>query len=120
MTTTRLPLTALLPLLLLGCRSGYDVDVRNQTDQPITARLQVPHTDGAPKTLQEKYIGIGDRDRLFIQRDRREPVSLVVDFKGNLGYPATLDLSRGATIVNVRRNDEGAKGRLMLEAIPRP
>jgi hypothetical protein len=109
-----------LPLALLGCRAGYDVDVRNLTDQPITAKLTVPHTDGAPQTLREKFVGVGDRASLFIQQDASKPVALVVDFQGNVGYPATLDLERGSTIVNVRRSDEGGRGRLQLESVPRP
>jgi hypothetical protein len=107
------------PAVLLGCRAGYDVDVRNLTDEPVTARLQMRHTDGAPQVLRERYIGIGDTERLFVQRDSREPVSLAVDAKGDTS-PAVLDLSRGATSVTVRRNSEPGKGRLMLEAAPRP
>jgi hypothetical protein len=107
------------PAVLVGCRSGYDVDVRNQTDAPITARLQIPHTDGAPQTLREAYVGIGDTGHLFIQRDSREPVTLVVDAKGDLA-PASVDLTRGATTVTVRRNSEPGQGRLALEAAPRP
>jgi hypothetical protein len=118
--SARLALLAALPMALVGCRAGYDVDIRNLTDQPITAKLSVPHTDGAPQTLQERFIGVGNREHLFVQRDAGERVSLVVDFRGNVGYPATLDLSRGATVVNVRRSDEGATGRLTLEALPRP
>ena len=108
------------PLALVGCRAGYDVDVRNLSDQPITAKLTAGHTDGAPLVLREKYVGVGDRTNLFVQRDANVPVALVVDFQGNVGYPATVDLSKGSTIVNVRRADEGARGRLQLEVIPRP
>jgi hypothetical protein len=106
--------------VLVGCRAGYEVDVRNLTDQPITARLTVPHTDGAPQTLQEHYVGIGDRKTMFTQQDASKPVALSVDFQGNVGYPAVLDLSRGQTIVNVRRSDEGGRGRIQIEAVPRP
>ena len=109
-----------VPFLLAGCRSGYDVDVRNMTDQPVTARLTAPHTDGAPMTLDERYVGPGDRGHLFKQTDSGVHVSLSVDFAGNTGYPAILDLSRGQTIVNVRRADQGPKGRLQLEEVARP
>ena len=119
MTRSARLIVSLVPLALLGCRAGYDVDVRNLTDEPVTARLQIPHTDGAPKVLGEKYIGIGDTERLFIQRDSREPVSLSVDAKGDTS-PALLDLTQGATSVTVRRNSEAGNGRLMLEASPRP
>lgn len=109
-----------LPAILVGCRSGYDVDVRNLTDQPIHARLVTPHQDGANVKLRETRLGPGDRGSLFVQRDARERVALEVDFAGNIGYPATLDLVRGKTVVNVRRADTGAQGRLILEEVPRP
>jgi hypothetical protein len=119
MSTTRLLAAALLPLALAGCRAGYDVNVRNMTDEPVTARLQFRHTDGAPQVLTQKFVGIGDTEHLFIQRDSREPVSLEVDAQGDHS-PAVLDLTQGATSVTVRRNSEAGKGRLMLEASPRP
>jgi hypothetical protein len=101
---------------VVGCRAGYDVDVRNLTDQPITAKLTTPHTDGAPFVLTKRYVGVGDKGSLFIQREASEKVALTVDFEGNPGYPATVDLSQGATIVNVRRADPG---RVQLEIVPR-
>jgi hypothetical protein len=47
-------------------------------------------------------------------------MALEVDFAGNVGYPATLDLARGKTVVNIRRADEGSKGRIRIEEVPRP
>jgi hypothetical protein len=119
-TIRRAAAIALFPLALAGCRSGYDVNVRNLTDQPVTANLNVPFGDGAPRTLSSRYIGPGDRQNLFVQTDYKVPVTLAVDFAGNVGYPATLDLTRGQTVVNVRRSEPGPQGRLQLEAIPRP
>ena len=119
-TLCRLSAALLVSLALAGCRSGYDVNVRNLTDQPVTAKLNVPFGDGAPRTTASRYIGPGDRQNLFVQTDYKVPVTLSVDFAGNVGYPATLDLSRGETVVNVRRSDAGPQGRLQLEAIPRP
>jgi hypothetical protein len=117
--TLRLAVAAALPLALLGCHTGYDVNVRNLTDEPVTARLQMRHSDGAPQTLAQKFIGIGDTEHLSAQRDSRVPVSLEIDAQGDHS-PATLDLTQGATSVTVRRNSEPGKGRLMLEASPRP
>jgi hypothetical protein len=111
---------AFLPLALAGCRSGYEVSVRNLTDQPVTARLNVPFSDGAPKTVTNRYIGIGDRQSMFVQTDANVRVSLSVDFAGNVGHPATIDLSPGQTVVNVRRTDQGPQGHLQLEELPRP
>ena len=119
-TVARFALLFALPLLLLGCRAGYDVEVRNLTDQPITARLQSMHRDGVPRAIATSRAGPGDRASMFEQVGGTERITLEVDFAGNVGYPATLDLSRGKTIVNVRRSDEGARGRITLEELPRP
>lgn len=110
----------ILPFIMIGCRSGYDVEVRNLTDQPVTARLYRMHADGAPRTIVSRRAGPGDRASLFSQHDSMVRVMLEVDFAGNVGYPATLDLVRGRTIVNVRRVEEGTHGRIRLEEIPRP
>lgn len=109
-----------LPAVIVGCRAGYDVDVRNLTDQPVQARLVTPFGDGADQTLREIRLGPGNRGSMFAQTDSNQHVALSVDFAGNIGYPATIDLSHGKTVVNVTRVDEGAKGRLRLEEIPRP
>lgn len=104
--------------VLSGCRAGYDVEVRNLADQPITARLVTGHVDGAGFTLRESFIGPGDNASLFVQRDENETVSLSVDFAGNVGQPATLGLAKGKTTVIVRRADEGSRGRIRLEIQP--
>ena len=113
-----LPLAAALGLA--GCRSGYDVGVRNLTDQPVEVRLTTPHSDGAPMVLATKRLGPGDRGSMFTQVASGTAVPLEADFQGTVGYPATIDLSPGKTIVNVRRTDSGSQGRLMLEELPRP
>jgi hypothetical protein len=107
-------------LALAGCRSGYDVDVRNLADQPIVASIVSEHTNGGGKLLASARLGPGDRTALFAQTDTREHVWVEADFAGNTGYPAKLDLIRGRTVVNVRRADQGSKGKLMLEEVPRP
>jgi hypothetical protein len=110
-----------IPLALAGCRTAYDVQVRNMTDQPVTARLYtLGSTSGKPYELRTGRAGPGDRTSLATSVDFRERVHLEVDFAGNIGHPATLDLDRGRTIVNVRRADEGARGRITLEEVPRP
>lgn len=96
-------LVAAAALGLGGCRSAYDVQVRNLTDQPIVASLSTPFGDGADTALSATRLGPGDRGSLFKQVEGKKRVSLRVDFAGNEGYPAILDLSRGETIVNVER-----------------
>lgn len=116
-----LALLALAPLAALtGCRAGYEVDVRNLTDQPVSLRLATGHTDGAPLTLRTDRLGPGDRGSMFVQTDAGANVILEADFQGNVGHPATIDLAPGKTVVNVVRPDEGSRGTLRLEEVPRP
>jgi hypothetical protein len=110
-----------LPAVIVGCRAGYDVDVRNLTDQPVHARLVTPFGDGADQTLREIRLGPRNHGSMFVQTDFNQHIALSVDSAANtLGYPATLDLSRGKTIVNVSRVGEAAKGPLRLQQVPRP
>jgi hypothetical protein len=108
-----------LPALIVGCRSGFDVDLRNMTDEPVHARLVTPHVDGASLTLAETRLGPGSHGSLFKQVDYTQPVALEVDAAGSTGYPVTMSLARGKTIVNIKRIDDGARG-LRLEETPRP
>jgi len=112
-----------MPLALVACRSGYDVSVRNLTDQPIAMALTAPFGDGADKVLRAGRLGPGDRGSLFVQQDASVPVRLKVEFAGNEGYPAVMDLARGETVVNVKRVESDpvqAKGRIRIEEVQRP
>jgi hypothetical protein len=110
-----------MPLLALAaCRSGYDVDVRNLADQPVVASIVTTHANGGGQLMASQRLGPGDRTGLFAETDTKDTVWLEVDFAGNTGYPARLDLVRGRTVVNVHRADEGSKGKLKLEEVPRP
>lgn len=120
MSFVRCAILAAAPLALVGCRAGYEVDVRNMTDQPLSLRLNTPHSDGAPKPRATGRVGPGDRTKLYLQTYARERVWLEADFEGNVAYPATVDLTPGLTVVNARRVDEGSKGRIRLEEVPRP
>ncbi len=107
-------------LPLAACRSGYDVDVRNLTDQPVVASIVTDHPNGGGQLLSSSRMGPGDRAGLFGQTDQPQHVWLEVDFAGNTGFPAKLDLFRGRTVVNVHRADQGSKGKLALEQLPKP
>ncbi len=114
---------AALPLVLVACRSGYDVSVRNLTDQPVAMALTAPFGDGADKVLRAGRLGPGDRGSMFVQQDSKVPVRLKVEFAGNEGYPAVMDLARGETVVNVKRvegDPAPAKGRIRIEEVQRP
>lgn len=109
-----------MALFLVGCRSGFDIDVRNMADQPVVANLVTTHSNGGGQLLASARLGPGDRTGLFCETDTKQRVWLEVDFAGNVGYPARMDLVRGRTVINVRRADSGSKGKLALEEVPRP
>ena len=119
-TLSKIVPLGLCAMALAGCRSGYDVDVRNLTDQPIVASIVTEHSNGGGQLLASQRLGPGDRTGLFSETASRQHVWLEADFAGNTGYPAKMDLMRGRTIVNVRRADQGSKGGLRLEEVPRP
>lgn len=119
-TVSRCAVTGLSALLLAaaGCQNSYSVDLRNQTDQPITAELIWPQNQRVHPSLRTVRIGPGDRDSLgTVWAPRKKTVTLDVDFEGNIGHPAELPLAPGRTVVNVVRVDEGAKGRIRLEEV---
>ena len=119
----RLAALALVPLAscttLPGCKSTYEVDVRNLADQPVSVRVQRTLA-GSTVTLKDSRIAPGDRAILGpVEVDYGTHVWVNADFEGNIGYPGMLDLSQGLTVVNIRRPDEGAKGRIRLEEVRR-
>ena len=103
---------------LSGCRAGYNVEVRNLADQPVTARLVSGHFPDTAFTVQERFIGPGHNADLAIDRDENETITLSIDFAGNVGQPATLGLAKGKTSVIVRRSDQGSRGHIKLEIQP--
>jgi len=107
-----------LVAVLAGCKSQYEVNVRNQADQPVTAEIRAGSISGTSKVLKVQRIGPGDRAWLGpAKAGWLKTVFLRVDFAGNVEAPATMKLRKGTTAVNVSRADEGAQGSLQLEAV---
>jgi hypothetical protein len=105
-------------LVLTGCASTYEVNVRNQADQPVTAEIREGKPKGASKVLKSRRIPPGDRAWLGPARSGGfKTVFLTVDFEGNVETPVVLKLKGGTTAVNVERADEGARGRVLLEEV---
>jgi hypothetical protein len=105
--------------LLAACRSGYDVSIRNMTDHPILARIQGAHPDGAGETLANDRLGPGDRTSLFTQQDYLRRVWLEVEYDGSAGRPASMDLARGRTVVNIQGSG-GGQGTPRIEEVTGP
>lgn len=104
-----------------GCVSQYRVDVRNMADQPIHAELVWTYNENVSSARRQARIGPGDRATIGpVTVDATKRVTLVVDFQGNVGYPAEMPLDPGRSVVNVKRADEGVAGTIRLEMAPRP
>jgi hypothetical protein len=105
-------------LIAGGCTSTYEVNVRNQADQPITAEIRAGKSSGASELLKSRRIPPGDRAWLGPARaGTLKTVFLTVDFEGNVETPVVLKLKGGTTAVNVDRADEGARGTVVLEEV---
>ncbi len=103
-------------LALTGCKASYEVNVRNDADQPITAEMRQGSPKGRNETLIRERIGPGDRATLGPQRvGAFKNVFLAVDFEGNTDLPATTKLRKGLSAVNVNRADDGSRGTVTLE-----
>lgn len=114
---SRLAALALLATVLAGCARGYSVKVTNLTDQPVTARI-LERDDGEDRTKVSRYIGPQDHHTLQADAKFGRRVWLTVDFAGNSRGPEELPLTTGLTVVNVRRTDEGGRGRIELQEVP--
>ena len=116
----RVSLTCASVGLLAGCKASYEVNVRNQSDQPITAEMRVGSEKGRSEVLIRERVAPSDRATLGPERvGGLKRVFLSVDFQGNVDLAETTRLRRGMSAVNVRRADEGAQGTIELE-VSRP
>lgn len=114
-------MTAALALVftgLVGCAPPrYQVKVNNQADQPVTAAVW-EQAEGMDRRRVSRFIGPQDSYTLRVQSKHGRNVWLSVDFAGNEGRPEALPLSTGLTVVNVRRIEEGSRGRIQLQEVP--
>lgn len=109
---------AALALPLVGCAPPrYAVRVTNLADQPVTASLW-ERAEGSSRARVSRYIGPQDTYTLSAESKAGRSFWLAVDFAGSERGPEELPLSRGLTVVNVRRIDEGSRGRIQLQEVP--
>jgi hypothetical protein len=114
----RFAAAAALAFPLVGCAPPrYSVKVNNLADQPVTATVW-ERAEGEDLRKVARYIGPQDSYTLQAESQTGRNVWLAVDFAGNERGPEELPLSRGLTVVNVRRVDEGSRGRIQLQEVP--
>jgi len=103
---------------LTGCARSYTVDLRNLTDQPVTATLAVREPGVTQPRVVRAYVGPLDRRQFSRPKaSSTSAATLLVDFQGNVGEPAELPIAPGLTVVNVHRVDDGSTGRIRLEQV---
>lgn len=101
--------------LLAACQSGYSVDVRNQTPQPVFVEMLVRYPNGAVTNNQGARLGPGDRGALGpIYTGPDNAVSFRVDSMPNPQRPAWIDLRPGMTILVITQPGEGSGGPLVV------
>ncbi len=104
-------------VFLAGCQTGYSAIVNNNTSQPVIAQLI--DTQGK-RLLASARIGPSSKTELSAGNvPEGNEVILEVDNQGNPGYPPTLRLLPGRTVVNVAEDSQTAKSRIRLEVVPR-
>jgi hypothetical protein len=104
-----------------GCTTAYQVDVRNQTPQPVVVAVFQARGSGQVSAITPaRRIGPGDRDALATRAVPQDWVVFVqADTPGNPGYPARLDLVPGLNVVTAIQEGEGQQAALRLRAEPR-
>ncbi|MGE3107807.1 MAG: hypothetical protein AB7G11_03110 [Phycisphaerales bacterium] len=120
---TRLVRVASTAALLLasvcvaGCKTGYSAYINNNTSQPVIAKLIDTR---AKQLLASDRIGPNSKTALEVgQIPEGNEVILEVDNQGNPGYPPTLRLLPGRTVVNVVEESQTARAKIHLEVVPR-
>lgn len=115
-TATALGLSA-IGLVLAGCQTGYSAYVNNNTSQPVYAQLIDVR---AKKLLASDRVGPNSKTALEVGRiPEGNEVILEVDNQGNPGYPPSMRLLPGRTVVNVVEESQTARSKIRLEVVPR-
>jgi hypothetical protein len=101
-----------------GCKSGYGVDLRNETNAPVVATMTASNWAGT-ETLEQRQLGPGDRRSMGPHAlGETKTVVLTVDSKDNPVAPAQMQLNKGVTPVVVRRQGGQDKGPITLDLLP--
>jgi hypothetical protein len=104
MTVRRFLAAAALSLFAVGCsgQSGYNIDVRNDTNEPIALDLKTEKKNEQPKVVDTFHVGAGATSRHFTQIDSKSKVTLEAQVEGETARPAaTMPLTLGETHVDV-------------------
>lgn len=115
-----LALVAMLAALLAGgCTSSYTVTVRNDTDRPVSARLEHRAYLAEREVLTEKRIDANSEGTLGPVRVAiGERVELAVDTIAELGLPSSRTrLERSKTIVQITPADRFDSGPPRLRVV---
>lgn len=121
MNRARASVCCLLALPLAAChQSGYAVDVRNRSPQPVFVEMLTRTGPESLALLASARLGPGDRTGLGpASVNQNQSVIVRADAQGNTGHPAVLDLRPGTTVVDVTQDGPNTTGQIRLREVPR-
>ena len=93
-----------LALLGVGCasQSGFNIDVRNNTNDPAVLTLRAQQKNEEPKVVDTFHVGSGGTTRHFTRLEARSKVTLEAQVEGETSRPpATTQITLGETRVDI-------------------
>jgi hypothetical protein len=103
MRTVRLALAS-LSLLAVGCagHSGYNIDVRNDTNQPVALALMAEQKNQPPKVIDNWHIAAAASSTHFTQVEAKTKVTLEAQVEGETARPpAAMPVTLGQTKIDI-------------------
>jgi len=99
-----------------GCSTGYSTTINNKTTQVLFASMNAVN---AKRTLDSARIGPNDKVMLSSgEVGDGEIVVFEADTQGNPGYPVSLRLSPGLTVLRVTQETKATDSPLKIEVVP--
>lgn len=102
---------ASLSLLAVGCasHSGYNIDVRNDTNQPVALALTAEKKNEQPKVIDNWHIAAGASSTHFTQVEAKTKVTLEAQVEGETARPpAAMPVTLGTTHIDITPQRDNA------------
>ena len=102
---------ASLSLLAVGCagHSGYNIDVRNDTNQPVALALTTEKKNEPPRVIDNWHIAAGASSTHFTQVEAKTKVMLEAQVEGETARPpAAIPVTLGTTHIDITPQRDNA------------